>query len=229
MLVACDAPQLSSYYIPDIGPAPKWASFLDSVTEELADDYTGGAGKSAYADYKFVDKAELETCVQFILSVFYITDSFIIVLVLPTLSVTPRSNPTCTVISSPSNSTPPHVSSPTLNHIPSIATVSSTRNSRPNPNLVSELERISPRSIKLWRRGYVGRRRGRRLWRGRRRKRRGWLRQEVRRWRRVRKKRLPLDCCKIPDLRSCGRTPNMKWMRKVESLRCSTRPPLTTT
>ncbi|OXG31766.1 ribosome biogenesis protein ENP2 [Cryptococcus neoformans Ze90-1] len=61
MLVACDAPQLSSYYIPDIGPAPKWASFLDSVTEELADDYTGGAGKSAYADYKFVDKAELET------------------------------------------------------------------------------------------------------------------------------------------------------------------------
>ncbi|WVQ78443.1 hypothetical protein IAT38_000529 [Cryptococcus sp. DSM 104549] len=61
MFVACDAPQLSSYYIPDIGPAPKWASFLDSVTEEMADDHTGGAGKSAYADFKFVDRAELET------------------------------------------------------------------------------------------------------------------------------------------------------------------------
>ncbi|ODO02887.1 hypothetical protein I350_05728 [Cryptococcus amylolentus CBS 6273] len=61
MFVACDAPQLSSYYIPDLGPAPKWASFLDSVTEELGDDFTGGAGKSAYADYKFIDKHELET------------------------------------------------------------------------------------------------------------------------------------------------------------------------
>ncbi|KAK8869522.1 hypothetical protein IAR55_000088 [Kwoniella newhampshirensis] len=61
IFVACEAPQLSSYYIPEIGPAPKWASFLDSVTEELADDFTGGAGKSAYADFKFVDKAELDT------------------------------------------------------------------------------------------------------------------------------------------------------------------------
>ncbi|WVN86574.1 uncharacterized protein L203_101741 [Cryptococcus depauperatus CBS 7841] len=61
IFAACDSPQLSSYYIPEIGPAPRWASFLDSVTEELADDYTGGLGKGAYADYKFVDKAELDT------------------------------------------------------------------------------------------------------------------------------------------------------------------------
>ncbi|WWD16216.1 hypothetical protein CI109_100642 [Kwoniella shandongensis] len=61
LFVACEAPQLSSYYVPEIGPAPKWASFLDSVTEELADDFTGGAGKSAYADFKFVDKTELDT------------------------------------------------------------------------------------------------------------------------------------------------------------------------
>jgi len=62
--VACNAAPLSSYYIPEIGPAPRWASFLDSVTEELADDPTGGAGKGAYTDFKFVDKFELDTYVN---------------------------------------------------------------------------------------------------------------------------------------------------------------------
>lgn len=63
MFVATDSPQLSSYYIPELGPAPKWASFLDGVTEELEDDMESGhgAGKGAYADYKFVDRKELET------------------------------------------------------------------------------------------------------------------------------------------------------------------------
>jgi ribosome biogenesis protein ENP2 len=50
--------------VPEIGPAPKWASFLDSVTEELADDVQGGAGKGAYSDYKFVDRQELDTYVH---------------------------------------------------------------------------------------------------------------------------------------------------------------------
>ncbi|WVR05415.1 hypothetical protein IAU60_002430 [Kwoniella sp. DSM 27419] len=61
LFAACDAPQLSAYYIPEIGPAPRWASFLDNITEEMGDDLTAGAGKSAYADFKFVDKAELDT------------------------------------------------------------------------------------------------------------------------------------------------------------------------
>jgi ribosome biogenesis protein ENP2 len=51
---------LCSYYVPEIGPAPKWAGFLDNVTEEMADDQSA-VGKSAYSDYKFVDKAELDT------------------------------------------------------------------------------------------------------------------------------------------------------------------------
>lgn len=64
MFVATDSPQLSTYYVPELGPAPKWASFLDGVTEELEDDLDvgggGGASKGAYADYKFVDRKELE-------------------------------------------------------------------------------------------------------------------------------------------------------------------------
>jgi ribosome biogenesis protein ENP2 len=51
---------MSSYYVPEFGPAPKWAGFLDNVTEEMADDMSA-AGQSAYSDYKFVDKQELET------------------------------------------------------------------------------------------------------------------------------------------------------------------------
>ncbi|KAL7424272.1 Small ribosomal subunit biogenesis [Cryptotrichosporon argae] len=58
MLVACDASPLSTYYIPDLGPAPRWASFLDTITEELADDPAASA--SAYSDFKFVDRAELD-------------------------------------------------------------------------------------------------------------------------------------------------------------------------
>lgn len=63
LLAALDSPQMSAYYVPDLGPAPKWASFLDGVTEELEDDVDGvnGGGKGAYKDYKFIDRDELET------------------------------------------------------------------------------------------------------------------------------------------------------------------------
>ncbi|ORX33872.1 WD40-repeat-containing domain protein [Kockovaella imperatae] len=61
IFTACDAPQLNTYYIPDLGPAPRWAGFLDNVTEEMAQDASGGIGKSAYVDYKFIDRQELET------------------------------------------------------------------------------------------------------------------------------------------------------------------------
>lgn len=60
LFVACDASPLSTYYVPEFGPAPRWASFLDNVTEEMAED-ASGAGKGAYTDYKFVDRTELET------------------------------------------------------------------------------------------------------------------------------------------------------------------------
>ena len=51
---------MSSYYIPELGPAPKWAGFLDNVTEEMGED---AAPKSAYTDFKFVDRTELDTYV----------------------------------------------------------------------------------------------------------------------------------------------------------------------
>ncbi|XP_071492595.1 nucleolar protein 10-like [Diadema antillarum] len=57
LLMACEAPKLLTYFIPGLGPAPKWCSFLDSLTEELEESPTA----AVYDDYKFVTKAELES------------------------------------------------------------------------------------------------------------------------------------------------------------------------
>ena len=43
------------FYLPSLGPAPRWASFLDSLTEELEESRTA----TVYDDYKFVTAAEL--------------------------------------------------------------------------------------------------------------------------------------------------------------------------
>ncbi len=39
-----------------MGPAPKWAAYLDNVTEELKEEET----TAVYDDYKFVTRAELD-------------------------------------------------------------------------------------------------------------------------------------------------------------------------
>uniref|UniRef100_L7M2E5 Uncharacterized protein n=1 Tax=Rhipicephalus pulchellus TaxID=72859 RepID=L7M2E5_RHIPC len=45
-----------SYYIPSLGPAPRWCSFLDNLTEELEETHQD----TVYDDYKFVTQKELE-------------------------------------------------------------------------------------------------------------------------------------------------------------------------
>ncbi|CAH1974563.1 unnamed protein product [Acanthoscelides obtectus] len=47
---------MQTYYIPSLGPAPRWASFLDSLTEELEENNF----ENVYDDYKFITKQELE-------------------------------------------------------------------------------------------------------------------------------------------------------------------------
>ena len=56
ILAATEKPQLSIHYIPQLGHAPRWASFLDNLTEELEESKEVGI----YDDYKFVTAAELE-------------------------------------------------------------------------------------------------------------------------------------------------------------------------
>lgn len=61
IMVANEGIHMTNYYVPQLGPAPKWCSFLDNVTEEM-EDHQGG-GISNYQDFKFVERSELATYV----------------------------------------------------------------------------------------------------------------------------------------------------------------------
>ena len=57
LFFANDQPKMQVHYIPSLGPAPKWAHFLDNITEEIEEENNG---VSVYDDYKFVTKQELD-------------------------------------------------------------------------------------------------------------------------------------------------------------------------
>lgn len=72
ILCTSDQPTMESYFVPAIGVAPKWCSFLDSITEELeerdlsqengddADELVRSGKESIYENYKFVTRDDLE-------------------------------------------------------------------------------------------------------------------------------------------------------------------------
>jgi len=53
---AVDNQRIGVYFVPSLGLAPKWCSFLDSITEELEE----GSKKEVFDDYHFVTTDELE-------------------------------------------------------------------------------------------------------------------------------------------------------------------------
>ncbi len=64
IFVAGESERVQTYFVPELGMAPKWCSFLDSITEELEESSTvtasGGAAMiSQFEDYKFVTREEL--------------------------------------------------------------------------------------------------------------------------------------------------------------------------
>lgn len=46
---------MHTYYIPNLGPAPKWCSFLDNVTEEMEEK----PSDSVYSNYRFITRDEV--------------------------------------------------------------------------------------------------------------------------------------------------------------------------
>lgn len=47
--------KMQTFYIPALGPAPRWCAFLDSLTEEIESETV----QNIYDDYKFITKQEL--------------------------------------------------------------------------------------------------------------------------------------------------------------------------
>ncbi|KAI4977493.1 hypothetical protein ZWY2020_059630 [Hordeum vulgare] len=56
MLLALDNSQIPDHFIPALGPAPKWCSHLDNLTEEMEEKQEN----TLYDDYKFLTEEEME-------------------------------------------------------------------------------------------------------------------------------------------------------------------------
>lgn len=67
LLTANEGRQQHSFFIPQLGPAPKWCSFLDNLVEEMAEDPDDPAAFAArqtgevYDNYKFLTVPQLRT------------------------------------------------------------------------------------------------------------------------------------------------------------------------
>ncbi|EFE42949.1 hypothetical protein TRV_02314 [Trichophyton verrucosum HKI 0517] len=67
LLTANEGRQQHSFFIPQLGPAPKWCAFLDNLVEEMADDpndphaFATGQSGSVYDNYKFLTVPQLRT------------------------------------------------------------------------------------------------------------------------------------------------------------------------
>ncbi|VDP61488.1 unnamed protein product, partial [Heligmosomoides polygyrus] len=56
IFLANEAPRMQQYFVPALGTAPKWCSYLEAITEELEESKSA----ALYDDYKFVTKEELD-------------------------------------------------------------------------------------------------------------------------------------------------------------------------
>lgn len=56
VFLALEQENMQTYFIPTLGPAPRWCSFLDCLTEELEESKTD----TIYDDYKFLTLEELK-------------------------------------------------------------------------------------------------------------------------------------------------------------------------
>ncbi len=67
ILTANEGRQQHSFLIPQLGPAPKWCSFLDNLVEEMAEDpndpnaYTSQKAGNVYDNYKFLTMQQLQS------------------------------------------------------------------------------------------------------------------------------------------------------------------------
>ncbi len=56
IMLAGEQERVMTYFVPDLGPAPRWCSHLEGLTEELEESKE----KTVYEDFKFVTKQEVD-------------------------------------------------------------------------------------------------------------------------------------------------------------------------
>lgn len=56
LMLAGEKSKVMTFFVPQLGPAPRWCSFLENLTEELEETN----GTNTYEDYKFLTKTEIE-------------------------------------------------------------------------------------------------------------------------------------------------------------------------
>ncbi|RHZ58517.1 WD repeat NOL10/ENP2 family protein [Aspergillus thermomutatus] len=67
LLTANEGRQQHAFFIPQLGPAPRWCSFLDNLVEEMAEDpndpnaFSTGQAGTIYDNYKFLTVPQLKT------------------------------------------------------------------------------------------------------------------------------------------------------------------------
>ena len=67
LLTANEGRQQHAFFVPQLGPAPKWCSFLDNLVEEMAEDpndpnaYISQKAGDVYDNYKFLTLQQLES------------------------------------------------------------------------------------------------------------------------------------------------------------------------
>lgn len=67
LLTANEGSQQHSFFVPQLGPAPRWCSFLDNLVEEMAEDpndpnaFTSHKTGDIYDNYKFLTLQQLES------------------------------------------------------------------------------------------------------------------------------------------------------------------------
>ena len=55
ILAALEDPKMGTYFIPELGPAPKWVPYIENITEELEEEHR----KVVYDEYKFISRQEV--------------------------------------------------------------------------------------------------------------------------------------------------------------------------
>lgn len=71
IMAACDSSRIQAYFVPTLGPAPRWCSFLESLTEELEEN----ANPTLYDDYRFITRTDL---VRFLFHTMFGVESWVL-------------------------------------------------------------------------------------------------------------------------------------------------------